>query len=144
MAKITVNILRKLDNSINTERITKAAAKTALNDCVDDLVRASSGAAPHDTGYLDTKGWSKSVKAEGSGFVGTVSYSAKENGYDYAIRMHEDTYNLGPGSRAKGGGTGMSGANYPVGNKYLTRPFEGESETYKKHIADMIRKAIGR
>ncbi|MDT0155641.1 hypothetical protein Q9R51_26375, partial [Priestia aryabhattai] len=73
---------------------------------------------------------------------GTVSYSVSEGGYNYAVKMHEGTYNLGAGSQAKSGGHGMSGKTYPVGNKFLTRPLEGEADAYKKHLEKGIKNQL--
>lgn len=116
------------------------ASKNALEDIMNDLVKASSGAAPHDEGTLE-KSWSKEISQGNDGYIGTVSYAVRgENGYNYAIKMHEQQYNLGEKSKAKGGGTGMSGANYQVGSHFLTRPLHGEEQTYKKYIAKQIAK----
>ncbi|PEM65335.1 hypothetical protein CN613_25675 [Bacillus pseudomycoides] len=118
------------------------ASKEALEDVLNDLVKASSGAAPHDEGTLE-KSWSKEISKDGEGFVGTVSYAVRgENGYNYAIKMHEQQYNLGEKSLAKGGGTGMSGANYQVGSHFLTRPLHGEEAAYQKYVAKQVAKVI--
>lgn len=113
-----------------------SSTKTAMEDNMGDLARASSGAAPHDQGILDS-----SYRTSVSGTIvvtGEVAFSATHDGADYAIIMHEGSYNLGPSSRAKPGGTGMSGNHYPVGPKYLTRPLEGETPTYVKHIEEVV------
>lgn len=118
------------------------ASKNALEDVLNDLVKASSGATPHDEGTLE-KSWAKEISKNGDEYVGTVSYSVRgENGYNYAIKMHEQQYNLGEKSLAKGGGTGMSGANYQVGSHFLTRPLHGEEATYKKYFAKQVKKVI--
>lgn len=118
------------------------ASKNALEDVMNDLVKASSGAAPHDEGTLE-KSWSKEISNGGDGYVGTVSYAVRgENGYNYAIKMHEQQYNLGAKSQAKGGGTGMSGKNYSVGSHFLTRPLHGEEQTYRKYIAKKVKNVI--
>lgn len=117
----------------------------ALNECADDLIRTSSESAPHYKGVLEESS-SKDVVVQTSKATATVTYSVKEsnsNGdFNYALKMHEDDYNLGEKSRAKQGGTGMSGKNYPVGKKYLTRPLYGEAETYKEHITKRLRDSI--
>lgn len=118
------------------------ASKDAMEDVLNDLVKASSGAAPHDEGTLE-KSWSKEIAKDGDGYVGTVSYSVRgENGYNYAIKMHEQQYKLGEKSLAKGGGTGMSGANYSVGSHFLMRPLYGEEATYQKYFAKQVKKVI--
>lgn len=125
-----------------------AATKQAMNDCVDDLVQASSGASPHDKGFLD-ESWDREVKVENGEVVGAVGYGVREkdpsgNVTNYAIWIHEGTYNLGERSIAKSGGdSGLSGNHYPVGNKFLERPFKADSEAYKKHINDKVREVLG-
>lgn len=122
--------------------VVKATLSEALHDVGDDLVRASSGAAPHDTGYLGTKGWNKKVSASAtSGFV-EVSYYAVNYGFNYALKMHEGSYNLGPGSLQKPGGIGMSGTRYSVGPKYLERPLMGERAAYTNHINKQLAAAL--
>jgi hypothetical protein len=118
-----------------------AALETAMNDVADDLVRASSGAAPHDKGVLE-KSWNKKVSVSALKGVVEVSYSAHHNGFNYAIAMHEGSYKLGPGSLAKPGGVGMSGTTYRVGPKFLERPLLGEKITYQKHISKHIAAAL--
>jgi hypothetical protein len=118
----------------------------ALNDCLDDLVRTSSQSAPHDEGILE-KSWSKSIEYESSNPVGVVTYSVKKRGgkgkkkgnFNYALKMHETKYNLGEGSQAKTGGTGMSGKTYPVGAGYLGNVLKGEAETYEKYIKKQLK-----
>lgn len=130
-------------NSLESEF--KRALKIANDDCVDDLIRTSSETSPHDKGILDSS-FAKSVTESKDGFRydTTVEYSVREGGYNYAIAMHELEYNLGANSQAKGGGIGMSGTHYPVGNKYLTRPLEGEKEAYRKHIEEVLKTIVRR
>ncbi|OYD08544.1 hypothetical protein [Paludifilum halophilum] len=128
----------------NIGRASKAAIEAAYQstqDCGQDLARASSGAAPHDKGILE-KSYSVLPRKDGTGGSVTVRYAAYERGYNYAIKMHEGTYNLGEGSRSKGGGTGMSGTNYSVGPKFLERPLRGEAETYKDFIRNQVAVAV--
>lgn len=105
-----------------------------IRDIGDSLALTASGAAPHDEGILE-----KNYKVELTKRSATVSFSAFNNGYDYAVKMHDGVYNLGPGSKTKPGGVGMSGKHYSVGPKYLSRPLEGEAKTY----ADYINTGIG-
>lgn len=141
---VKFQILR--DNSAIISRKVSNGAKTAMQDVVNDLAKASSGATPHDKGILEDS-YSKEVGYDsGYRLKGTVSYNVSEGGsgggYNYAIAMHEKTYNLGAGSQAKGGGKGMSGKSYPVGNKFLTRPLEGEADAYKKHLEKGIKNQL--
>jgi hypothetical protein len=115
----------------------------ALDDVLDDLVRTSSESAPHEEGILE-KSWSKETKFKGSKPFGVVSYSVKKKSgkgnFNYALKMHEENYNLGVGSRLKSGGTGMSGRTYKVGTGYLGDVLKGEEKAYKNHIQSELRK----
>ncbi|SHE66268.1 hypothetical protein SAMN05444392_102276 [Seinonella peptonophila] len=98
----------------------------------DSLAMTASGAAPHDEGILEK---SYDVTVSGSVIASAiVGFKATNRGFDYALMMHEGDYNLGPGSLAKSGGIGMSGANYAVGRKYLHRPLYGEANKYTQYI----------
>ena len=129
------------------EREAKDALKQAMDDVADDLVRVSSEIAPHDKGILE-KSHAKEVKVVGVKVDLTVSYTVIERNsrgnFNYALYMHEGIYDLGEGSRRKPGTSGMSGRHYDVGNKFLTRPLEGEGEAYRTHIDDEIKRAIRR
>lgn len=134
----------RIKTKIDTKKL--VAAKAAIreeafkrvSDVGDSLAMTSSGAAPHDEGILDQ---SANVVPKRRGFMGaevTVSYSAVNGGFDYALKMHDGVYKLGPGSRAKPGGKGMSGSTYSVGPKYLERPLHGEQSAYKDHVGKGI------
>lgn len=127
----------------------RTAVTEAVETITDDLVRTSSETAPHDHGILELA-HSKEIVKRGTQTVGIVEYHVKEeNGqgdFNYAYWIHEDTdYELGENSKKKassGGGMGMSGTRYPVGNHYLTRPLFGEEEAYKEYIQKQVNKAV--
>lgn len=139
--------MMKYSSTVNLKQVERKMlqqAKLALQDCVDDIVRTSSQNAPHDEGVLE-KSWTKQfVKG---GLEGIVSYSVKKKGgkdkkfgnFNYALKMHEENYNLGKRSLAKSGGVGMSGKQYEVGTGYLSQVIKGEEETYKQHIEKAIK-----
>lgn len=142
MANFTFK-MRLKENNISkfTDQTTKAVKK-AVKDCGQDLARTSSETAPHLTGDLEDSysiaysGGMRTPKA-------TVEFAVYKGGFNYAVAMHEWSYKLGEGSTAKGGGTGMSGTTYPVGNKYLTRVLEGEKQAYYDHIKQQIENNLG-
>lgn len=131
--------LRGLGRQVDT------ALKNAVKDIADDLARTASEAAPHDKGILE-KSYAKEVTVTTGQVEGTVEFSLRETysggNFNYAMKMHEGNYQLGPGSEAKPGGTGMSGTHYSVGKKFLTRPLEGETETYKRHIEEELQRLL--
>ncbi|PFW43796.1 hypothetical protein [Priestia megaterium] len=138
--KVNFRVLR--DNKALISRLASQGAQTAMQDVVNDLAKASSGAAPHLTGRLEDSYTTEVGHDSAYRIKGTVSYSVSEGGYNYAIKMHEGNYNLGAGSQAKNGGQGMSGKSYPVGNKFLTRPLEGEADAYSKHLEKGIKNQL--
>ncbi|MEH7116907.1 hypothetical protein V7128_05695 [Neobacillus vireti] len=123
-------------------RNTKNVVKKSVRTIAQDLARTASGAAPHLTGDLESS-WSIEYQLSADRMTATVEFAVFKGGFNYAIAMHEWTYNLGEGSRAKAGGTGMSGRSYAVGRKFLTRVLEGEAEAYKDYIAEQIRQQLG-
>lgn len=127
--------LDAVDRNILTE------GKVAMHDATDDLLRISRDIAPIDKGLLRQSGHAEvNVKPNGT-IVGTVSYSAKErdgNGvFDYAVWTHEMDYDLGAQSNAAPGTDG-----YDVGNKYLERPLQGESEKYVRWLTEGVARGI--
>ncbi|MTV49846.1 hypothetical protein GJ688_12775 [Heliobacillus mobilis] len=133
--KIHDHVLKRMKKDICNQ------LKQAVHDCVDNLVRTSSETAPHDKGILE-KSFAMEATSNSGTVTATVGYCIKERGFNYALAMHELSYRLGPKSLAKPGGYGMSGKRYPVGNKFLTRPLEGEAQTYKQHIERELQKVL--
>jgi hypothetical protein len=142
--RMDVEIIR--DNRKIIRKSVSDGARKGMKDVTDNLVKASSGSAPHDKGILDDS-WSKEVGYDSTyRLFGKVSYNVLENGangdYNYAIKMHEGNYELGEGSLGKSGGKGMSGRTYPVGKHFLTGVLEGEEETYVKHMEKAIKNEL--
>lgn len=145
MARVRVNVR----NAGKIKAAVRNSIEEAVNDVTDDLVRTSSETAPHLRGILE-QSYGRSVGWQSKSCIGVVDYSVVEdngqNGFDYALWIHEDTeYELGEKSLQKaagGGGVGMSGNSYPVGNKFLTRPLEGEAEAYRKHMQSAVDKGL--
>ncbi|MTV50087.1 hypothetical protein GJ688_14010 [Heliobacillus mobilis] len=141
MANITVDAKEVLHKLAKAEHESSKALVQAVNDCADDLLRVSSEIAPHDKGILE-KSYAREVNTNRDQVTVNVQYAVREGNLNYAVQMHEGEYRLGPGSRAKPGTEGMSGTHYNVGNKFLTRPLEGEADTYRKHIRQVLRQVI--
>jgi hypothetical protein len=146
LAEFRANV-RKMDRDI------KATVKDTMRDCMNDLARVSSETTPLEDGHLE-QAWNILVEQPNSydtkGFVGYSCWADQPRSYefDYAIWIHEEHYNLGPLSQVKqngtGGGHGLSGAIYPVGRKYLERPFNGEANTYRSIFETNIKETIER
>lgn len=116
---------------------TKEAEKR-LMDAVDDLARISQSIAPISSGYLRQQ-VAKSLRSQTGAVYGEVTFSAVANSsgygsFNYALWTHEYMNSLGPRSAASSGTDG-----YHVGNKYLTRPLEGEEQRWLKEIATGVK-----
>ncbi len=133
--------IKNLNSVGQIEAAVRNASEKAMEKAMADLVRVSSETAPFDEGDLEDS-WGKEVNVSGDSVIGTVDYRVFNQGFNYAIWTHEMNYNLGEGSQNKAGGDGLSGAHYPVNNKYLTRPFEGEAPTYRKLIEKEIKNTL--
>ena len=142
MASVSLSVKILKDRRKQIQKAVNAQGRSAMRDVVDSLAKTSSGSAPHDKGILEDS-WTADVNGTGANVTGTVSYSVREGSsggrYNYAVKMHEGNYKLGAGSRAKPGGTGMSGRKYPVGKKFLTGVADGEAKAYAKHIEKTIK-----
>lgn len=142
--RMDVELIRD-NRKIISKRVSKASKK-AMDDVVNNLVKASSGSAPQDKSILEDS-WTKEVGYDSQyKLFGKVSYNVLEHGadgdYNYAVAMHEGNYELGEGSLEKTGGKGMSGRTYPVGKHFLSGVAEGEEETYVKHIKKGIKNEL--
>ena len=145
MSRVRVRGLKSGQKHIhNTVRKT---AKETMKHNMMDLERVASETAPLDEGDLEMGGF-RDVDVEGSKIKGWVGFEAwndnpnRSYDFNYAIWTHEETYNLGPRSKKKKGGIGNSGKSYEVGNKYLTRPLEGESPYYRERLEEDIKDAL--
>lgn len=131
-----------------SEKAVRDGATRGMHDVIDDLDRISSDIAPIDKGIL-AKSSSKDVHWNGNTIVGELTFSVTEkdaNGkpFNYALWTHEQVYQYGEGTLDNPPVQGMSGKSYYAGRKYLERPLKGESEAYKKHLADEIRKELNK
>jgi hypothetical protein len=137
--RFSVDVDKSLLKSL-TKRVENRAEK-AVQVVAQDLARTASETAPHFTGDLEDS-YFIAYHDSGNKFYADIEFAVYHGSFNYAIAMHEWTYNLGIYSEIKDGGTGMSGANYPVGRKYLTRVLEGEAQTYADYISDKIKRAL--
>jgi hypothetical protein len=142
MAQINVDVKLSKNLVSKITKSTKSTVRQSVKTIAQDLARASSETAPHLTGDLEDS-YSIKYSFGVNHLSATVEFAVFKGGFNYAIAMHEWSYKLGEGSKAKGGGTGMSGATYKVGRKYLTRVLEGESDAYRKYIGEQIKKQLG-
>ena len=145
--KIGVKIRGLESNMKKIEKKVWNASLKAMESSMKDLERVASETAPLDEGDLEMGGFND-VDKDGKKIVGWVGFEAwndnpnRSYDFNYAIWIHEENYNLGEKSKAKGGGAGLSGKTYPVGKKYLTRPLEGEAPVYREMIKQAVKKTL--
>jgi hypothetical protein len=111
-------------------------ATTSLHDTTDDLLRISRDLAPVDSADLRRSGSTRFFMSP-TKFTGEVSFGVTKGNFNYAYKMHESDYNLGPTSAGAGGTDG-----YNVGKKFLQRPLEGESAKYMTWITEAILRGL--
>ena len=139
--KFKVDVDKKLIKGLT--RAVENQAEKAVSVVAQDLARTASETAPHFTGDLEDS-YHIAYHSRNQKYYADIDFAVYHQGFNYAIAMHEWYYDLGIYSELKDGGTGMSGANYPVGRKYLTRVLEGEAQTYADYISTKIKKALER
>lgn len=127
-----------------TEKRTNRAALNALRNGAHDIAERASDYAPVDEGFLE-----RSIVVEeqrGGGrrieFLVGVDHSRlgpgySQYGFDYALEMHEGSYDLGKRSQAKAASLGVS-----VGPKYLERAMHDFEEEIRDNIEAAIEKEI--
>jgi len=111
-------------------RNVRAEAIVALDAAAEDLLSRAQQLAPQLSGEMIGSG---DIKRRGrKDLVSRTIYFTSP----YAVRRHEDFYNLGPISSMK---TSPDG---PVGRKYLSRPFEAHRDRYHREIGHAMRRAL--
>jgi hypothetical protein len=105
-----------------------AEVEIGVNEVCEDLLSVSQKLAPLDEGGLMESGSVTPAVNQGGEIKGQVGYSK-----EYALRMHEDVYNLGATSRQKPSVDGMR-----VGRKYLSQPLDKYGQKYTDHILSKI------
>jgi hypothetical protein len=107
------------------ERIDTDAARIGLKLAMEHLLQVSTERVPIEQGTLLRSG---TAAVDDHDLIGIVTYSARNDrdGYDYAVRQHEDlTLRHAPGRTAK----------------FLEEPFLEEKDTMAKIVAEQVRRA---
>ncbi|WP_214480969.1 hypothetical protein [Bacillus sp. SM2101] len=94
------------------------------NEVAEDLLNASQNLTSIDEGDLTASGSVTPASRQGDKIVASVGYTE-----EYALKMHEDFYELGERSKQKPSFDGMK-----VGRKYLERPLKKYNDRYMDHI----------
>jgi hypothetical protein len=109
-----------------------ALAEEALNENAEDLLSKSQDYAPILEGDLMGSGAVDPATRETESLKARVGYSK-----EYALRMHEDVYNLGELSEQKQSTTGKK-----VGRKFLQRALVENGEKYNDNILNKVKGAF--
>ncbi len=121
--KITMQIdLSKLRRGVNaTLADIPRRTSAALNEIANEVAGEAQDLAPFKEGHL-TESIRGEVAQDDAGKSAAVIYiPTNHQAASYAIKMHEETYNLGQGSLAKQQRVGKQ-----VGRKFITRAMENK------------------
>ena len=99
------------------EKMSVDARMAAAEQIGDVMVGRAKNNAPVDEGSL-TQDITHTVENKDSTIVVYCYVPANAPSASYAIKIHEDTYNLGPNSLAK------AAKGFSVGNKYIRRAMD--------------------
>ena len=84
-------------------------------------------------------GLTRSIDGESNKNHASIFVPTNSEGARYAVKIHDGTYNLGVGSRAKAASSGL-----PVGPKYIERAIKDETGNIKIIYQDEINKGVAR
>lgn len=141
MAKFKMSV-KSIDRTSLIRKAVKNNMTDAIVDVTLDLKRVASKSAPHDSGFLE-KSAKHEIYVSGVSAEGTVSFSAIEDGFNYAEWTHNADYELGEKSTKKKGGKSKFGSGtVPVGKGYLDNALQNNKQGYMRHIEDKYREAF--
>ena len=135
MAKVGVEIIGMAGLRQRIEQAIRAHAgqiEKTLSEIGDVGVRESALRAPVDEGIL-TESIEKTLGRDEDGPAVAIRIPNNSPAAPYALRMHEDEYQLGPKSEQKQNKSGVE-----VGRKYITRGIEAG----KPQFEDIIRENL--
>lgn len=101
----------------------------ALNECVNEVSGEAKDLAPFKEGHLTESIRGEVEKERDGNMIGIVYVPSNHQAASYAVKMHEGTYNLGPGSVAKQQRVGKT-----VGRKFITRALDNKQDRLRKII----------
>lgn len=112
------------------ERNARREMLQALDDAADDLLSRARQLAPQLSGDLIDSGH---IRKRGSKHLVSRTIVFDEC---YAVRRHEDYYQLGPISATK------SSPDGPIGRKFLERPFDMHKDRYYEEQGKAVARAL--
>lgn len=106
-------------------------AEEGINMIAEDLLLEAQDRAPHDQGDLASSGSVEKANRNSGDIVAKVGFSS-----EYALRRHEEVYNLGEGSTSKQQANGKK-----VGRKYLQRAITDNHDKYEDIFLHKLKEA---
>ena len=103
------------------EKMSLDARMAAAEQIADKILGRAKDNAPVDQGFLEGD-IAQTVENRDGTIVVYCYVPANAPSASYAIKIHEDTYNLGPNSLAK------AAKGFSVGNKYIRRAMDDSVE----------------
>lgn len=134
-----------LDMLKNASKAVFEAVKDAMDDIKDDVVEVSSSLAPHKTGRLEQSHFTRRSYVNLQKCTFSIRYKAEnpKDGYDYSGAMHDSSYNLGEGSRAKQPAhSRFARGSLHVGRGYLSQVIEASEEQWDEYIAYTVERKL--
>ncbi|WP_288610166.1 hypothetical protein [uncultured Victivallis sp.] len=114
----------------------RSAADRAMSDVASFVASEAKDRTPVLTGAL-TMDVTGETGREGDTAIAAVKVPSNSPAASYAVKMHEEAYNPGPGSIDKQRRTGQR-----VGKKYITRAIDDNREKIRRILIETLRKAF--
>lgn len=119
------------------------AVKNCMDDIRDDVIKVSSSLAPHKTGALDSSARARRYYRNLNNCWFSVTFYGDNKGFDYATWTHDETYNLGEGSRRKRPVQGrFAKGALRVGKGYLSQVEQASEKSWKEFIDTNVKKKL--
>lgn len=138
--------LKKLRASLERqEQKTSKASLRFMRRAGREIAKEAAARAPVDTGDLESAISSRDAKrTDGRGRVTVEVYIDQDklnleehNDYDYSVKMHEGSYNLGLKSLIK-----AASSPYEIGPKFLSRAIEDNRDRLLKEAAEVVKRSL--
>lgn len=129
----------------NLQRIEREAVRAAegeLRTIAEEVEQGSVARAPVDTGQLEeTHRTTEERRPRNLTLVVSAGPARAPDGSDYAVKMHEGDYDLGPRSAAKNAGQ-TPHVGEGVGRKFMKRAFDAATRDALQRLARAAGRAV--
>ena len=133
---MTVDLSQVRGRIANLPELIKGNERVILKQILQTVSGAAKDRAPIDEGFLtkDIKGEVQNADGKSAAVVYVASNADTK---DYAIKMHEGIYNLGPKSIDR-----QNRAGVRVGNKFITRAIDDSQDDMRSIIYYNLTKGL--